>query len=323
VTPATVVLEPDNDYMNGIEPKIEIIKPFEDSFELMKKILFQPFSFEKWLVIGFAAFLTYFNTGGGFRFPTGGRWTNHSSTQSDNFRSFIEQLSPMWWILIGAGGLLLLTVMVVLMWVRARGHFIFIDCIVRNRAAIVQPWKEYRTEGNSYFIFSLLLTLGMIVLMMAVAIAVILPVLFLSQHDHNGLALLALLLLVIILPILFVFMTIVQFVAPVMYRRRCKAWPAFSDLLSVLGEHPGVFILYFLFSIALGIGVVITMMLAACLTCCIAAIPYVGTVILLPVYVLLQSFSLLFLRQFGSDYDVWAALPQSEPPPIQPPPLPS
>ncbi|PYL61716.1 MAG: hypothetical protein DMF24_06460 [Verrucomicrobia bacterium] len=28
--------------------------------------------------------------------------------------------------------------------------------------------------------------------------------------------------------------------------------------------------------------------------------------ILLPVFVLLRSFSLLFLRQFGPDYDAWA-----------------
>ncbi len=47
--------------------------------------------------------------------------------------------------------------------------------------------------------------------------------------------------------------------------------------------------------------------IVTCLTCCIAAIPYVGTVILLPVFVLLRSFSLLFLRQFGPDYDVWAS----------------
>jgi hypothetical protein len=311
--------------MSEGEPKIEIIKPFEDAFELMKKILFQPFNFEKWLVVGFAAFLTYLTGGGfgGFRFPTGGRWTNHSATQSDNFRSFIEQLGPLGWSLIGIGVLLFLALMVVLTWVRARGHFIFIDCIVRNRAAIVEPWKVYRAEGNSYFVFSLLVMIGMIGLMMAIAIAILVPVLILSQHDHNGLALLPLLLLVIILPILFVFMTIVQFVAPVMYRRRCKALLAFSDLLSLLSDHLGVFILYFLFSIALAIGVAIAVMLATCLTCCIAAIPYVGTVILLPVYVFLQSFSLLFLQQFGSDYDVWAALRQSEPPPIQPPPLPS
>jgi hypothetical protein len=62
---------------------------------------------------------------------------------------------------------------------------------------------------------------------------------------------------------------------------------------------------------------------AACLTCCIAAIPYIGTVILLPLHVTLYGFTLLFLRQFGLEYDAWAgALPASQisPPPIEPPP---
>jgi hypothetical protein len=43
--------------MNGDQPKIEIFEPFGAAFELMKRILFQPFDFAKWLVIGFAAFL--------------------------------------------------------------------------------------------------------------------------------------------------------------------------------------------------------------------------------------------------------------------------
>jgi hypothetical protein len=45
--------------------------------------------------------------------------------------------------------------------------------------------------------------------------------------------------------------------------------------------------------------------MAMCATCCVVLIPYVGTVILLPVFVLMRSYLLLFLRQFGSEYDVW------------------
>jgi hypothetical protein len=50
-----------------------------------------------------------------------------------------------------------------------------------------------------------------------------------------------------------------------------------------------------------------------CATCCIVAIPYVGTVILLPMHIFFQGFLLLFLRQFGSDYDVWAGITQAPP----------
>src|SRR5437764_494640 len=58
--------------MNGSGSKIEIFKPFGESFELMKKILFQPFDLKKWPVIGFAAWVANLGGGGGdadFNYP--------------------------------------------------------------------------------------------------------------------------------------------------------------------------------------------------------------------------------------------------------------
>jgi hypothetical protein len=303
--------------MNGAAPKIEIFTPFGQAFELTKKILFQPFDLKKWCVIGFAAFLTYFNGGGfpGFHFP--GNWANQTPTERQDFRSVVSGLEPIWWVLIGVSILALLTIIVVLTWLRARGHFIFIDCIVRNRAAIAHPWHEYRVEGNSYFFFSLLVVLSILGLMVLMALLIIVPAILLDSHGRHGLVFIPVLVFTVIFLIVVFCATVIQFVAPVMYRRRCRAWPAFRDLLKLLGQHIGVFILYFLFSIVLGIAMVILILVATCATCCIAAIPYIGTVVLLPVYVFVQSFSLLFLRQFGPDYDVWAGLSEPTPPPIQ------
>ncbi len=63
-------------HMNGTEPKIEIFKPFGEAFELMKRILFQPFDVKKWFVIGFAAWLANLGSasdsrGGRLRFDFG------------------------------------------------------------------------------------------------------------------------------------------------------------------------------------------------------------------------------------------------------------
>src|SRR6266542_4082607 len=91
--------------MNGTKPKIEIFKPFGEAFELMKKILFQPFDLKKWIIIG-------------------------------------------------------LVVILLFLWLKARGNFVFTDCIVRNRGTIVEPWREYRKEGNSYFGFILAVAFG-------------------------------------------------------------------------------------------------------------------------------------------------------------------
>ena len=318
--------------MNGATTKIEIFKPFGDAFELTKKILFQPFDLKKWCVIGFAAFLTYLTGFGfpGFHFPGGGSWTNHVSTNHEDFRSVINQLGPIWLALIVIGFFVVIAVFVVLTWVRSRGHFIFIDCIVRNRGAIAQPWNEYSAEGNSYFVFLLVATLALLAVVAAFIVLLLGGMLLLNYRAHHGVASVLSLVLVGIglFLLLSLFGLLIQFVAPVMYRRRCKAWPAFVDLVSLLGKHVGVFVLYFLFSIVVGVGIALAMFAVICATCCIAAIPYVGTVILLPIFVFMQSFSLLFLRQFGPDYDVWASVAPLEtaaaslPPPIPPVPPP-
>jgi hypothetical protein len=308
--------------VNGSEPKIEIFKPFGEAFELTKKILFQPFNFEKWLIIGFAAFLTHLSGGGfNFNFPFNGNWNATAQSQEENVRSFLDQLTPSLLVLIGIGILLAIAVFVVLTWVRARGHFIFIDCIVQNRGAIVQPWKEYRTEGNSYFIFLICFFLCFLAFIVAIALIVVLPIVIINPSEHGAIAFLPLASLIIILPALLLFLSLVPFAAPLMYHRRCKAWAVVTDLLSLLGQHLGIFILYVLFSFVVGLAITVAMVMLMCMTCCIAAIPYVGTVIFLPIYVFFQSFSLLFIRQFGPDYDVWSTVPEPEMPPI-PPPLP-
>lgn len=94
-------------------------------------------------------------------------------------------------------------------------------------------------------------------------------------------------------------------------------------------QHLGPVILYLLFSIVLAIAFVAIACVLTCVTCCITAIPYVGTVILLPVYVFFMAFLLLFIRQFGPEYDAWANIaPVQAPPPTlieprttEPPPI--
>src|SRR5207247_5734224 len=118
-----------------------------------------------------------------------------------------------------------------------------------------------------------------------------------------------------------------QFMIPVMYRRRCRALDAFFDVSRLILARPGPIILYVLFGIVLVLAFLISSTIISCLTCCIAALPYISSVVLLPAFVWLLSFKLLFLRQFGPEYDVWAALDASAlsaapaEPPVQPPPL--
>ena len=122
--------------MNGSEPRIEIFKPFGEAFELMKKILFQPFELKKWLVIGFAAWLANLGAGGGgignFNYPDNRR------EGAEKFNEAIGQI-PQPVLITGICVLICVVLLLIVLfaWLRARGRFIFVDCVVRNRAAIV------------------------------------------------------------------------------------------------------------------------------------------------------------------------------------------
>jgi hypothetical protein len=122
----------------------------------------------------------------------------------------------------------------------------------------------------------------------------------------------------------FGFALTLQLMIPVMYRQRCRAMDAFRQTLRLIVDRPGPVLLYMLFFLVLVIAAAMISCALTCVTCCIAAIPYIGAVILLPLPVTLGAFSLLFLRQFGPDYDVWADfMPPEFLPMLMPPPAPS
>ena len=316
--------------MNGSEPRIEIFKPFGEAFELMKKILFQPFDLRKWLVIGFAAFLASLSGGFTSSFNPLSRW----STREDN-KAIAESLHDVWsegqiewWViaLIAAGALIILALVLVVAWVGARGRFIFTDCIVRNRAAIVVPWKEFRVEANSFFMFSVLAFLTLITFAIVGILGLALPLILRGHGARPGTGLLIAfcVFLFVLVCLAFGFALTLQLMIPVMYRQRCRAMDAFRQTLRLIVDRPGPVLLYMLFFLVLVIAAAMISCALTCVTCCIAAIPYIGAVILLPIPVTLGAFSLLFLRQFGPDYDVWAGfMPPEFLPMLMPPPAPS
>jgi hypothetical protein len=291
--------------VNRDEPKIEIFKPFGEAFELMKKILFQPFDFKKWLVIGFVAWLANLaGSGGGFNYQYDRR--EHVQTLNQTISQIPQPV-----LITGICVLicLVLALVLVVAWLRARGGFMFTDCIVKNRGAVAAPWREFRTEGNSYFLFSLLvgfiLLIAAAVLSLPFMVPIIADVTFRHTHTVYLISTIAAWAFVMIL-LLVAWSVLASFMGPIMYVRRCRAFEAFGAAAGLISEHPGEVLLYWLFLIVLALASALVACVVTCATCCITAIPYVGTVILLPVFVLLRSFSLLFIRQFGPDYDVWA-----------------
>jgi hypothetical protein len=313
--------------MNGPARKIEIFAPFNQAIELTRLILLRPFDITKWLVIGFAAFLSgWFNSGGGSINPWSFRGWNTSNAQPPTFqfRSFnIDHAGVLFFVLIAVLVIVFFAFLILWLWITARGRFIFIDCIVRNRAAIDEPWREFRREGNRFFLFLIVLMIASIAVVALLAGLVFGSlILWRNYHISNIPALLVLVPIAVFAWVAFAVVVnlITYFMPPVMYARRCSPGEAARGLLQLVLDEPAPFILFILLMIALWIGWIMVGCLVTCLTCCLASLPYIGTVIVLPVPVFFRSFSLLFLRQFGPGWDVWGKIPVPEtttPPPVQ------
>ena len=73
------------------------------------------------------------------------------------------------------------------------------------------------------------------------------------------------------------------------------------------------FVLYVLFQIVLNLVIGIMILLAILVTCCVAgclmALPFVGTVVLLPVLVFKRAYPLYYLAQHGAQYEVFPVAP--------------
>ena len=294
---------------------IEIFTPFGEAYELTKKILFRPFDFAKWLAIGVGAWLATF-FGGSFHYR------NTSTNWHTRYFSFHERHSlhdlPLWVIpVVLIGSLVVLALVALFLWLNARGRFMFTDCIVRNRGAVVEPWREYRAEANSFFVFQLVIALCSLFSLGGLGVALMLSW-YWTRAVISAVFLVVLFLMWILLMIFVSLIT--RFMVPVMYRRRCGAMEAFRAVWPLVTSHLWVFILFVLFNIVLYLAAMILSCVVGCVTCCIAALPYVGTVVLLPVVMTLSAFPLCFIRQFGDSYDVWAVVrPIDLPPPTIPP----
>ncbi|MHC4085871.1 MAG: DUF7544 domain-containing protein [Planctomycetota bacterium] len=316
--------------MTPQETEISVIDPISPAIDWVKTILFRPFDLGKWFIIGFCAWLAYLGEGGGG--GGGGGPSNFSSGQQQglqieealhNAKEFLNE--NLYWILPMAITVTVLIIIIVLVitWLNSRGRFMFLHCVALNKAEVVAPWHKFRKQANSLFLFRIVLGLiSFAVMMLLVAVLIVIGVLlFAGGGNPNpfGILLMILLSICLILPTAIVFMVISKFtrdfVVPIMFLRKGTCMTAWREFWKLLTDNKGKFTIYILFQIviALAIGIIITacMCITCCCLACILAIPYIGTVLMLPVLVFDRSYSLLYLRQYGSNFDVFEPEPDS------------
>lgn len=316
---------------------IRVADPFSPAFERMKKFLFEPFDLGRWFNLGVGAWLAALGSGGGLNFPTQG--FSNLGQGSDSSGSpgtggaeavgdfLTEHLGV---IVVVAVSVLAVIILLgfLLSWLSARGQFMLLDNIVYERAEVSKPWNQFKTLANSLFIFKAVYGLA--------ATLVFLPLLFLvfmgavnymnlislttALEQYLPAALLhitpgttvGLILVLVVLGFVSFYVTLFldDFIVPIMYRQGVRVMDAWSKFLPLLGANVGSFFLYSLFRLLIAMGggmavgavILVTCFIAACLL----IIPYLGSVLTLPIPVLMRGYSIHFLRQFGPSFDALA-----------------
>ena len=310
--------------MNEEQPiTVSVLDPLTPAFERVKTVLFRPFDLGRWFTIGFCAWLAYLGGGGGGG-GGGPRWQSRPRDVGQGFHQAKEFiLDNVYWIVPVAvmGVILVIAVHLLFTWLSSRGRFMFLHCVAEDKAEVKIPWTKFRKNANSLFLFRIVV--GIIGFLMAAIFGLIVLFVALSMKAAlgfnvftiTGAILSALLFITLAIVFALIQKFTMDFVVPVMFLRTTSCVAAWREFLALLSTNKARFTLYILFQIVIAIAIGAIVLTAALVTCCCAAcilaIPYIGTVLMLPVLVFKRAYSLYYFQQFGPQFDVFGL--ESEP----------
>lgn len=305
--------------MNGSQPStVSVIDPISPAIERVRTILFDPFDLGKWFVIGFCAWLALLGdpSGGG-----GGTNIQFPIRQAELPRQIEPVIDNLHWIIPVVVGVAVIVIglWLVLLWLGSRGQFMFLHCVAQNRAEVTNPWHRFRDHANSLFAFRAVV--GLIAFVLVLAPLLVGGILIATSPAAFDLRLPTVVGVVAIFAYAFLVALIASligrftkdFAVPIMYLYTPSSLAAWRILLDLLSANKGRFFLYILFQIVIAAAIGALIVLAVCCTCCLAAclfaVPYIGTVALLPVHAFRRSYSLYYLAQYGHQLNVFAPQP--------------
>ena len=187
--------------------------------------------------------------------------------------------------------------------------------VVHDKAEISDPWHKFRKQGNSLFIFEFLwgwFVFAIFVLLAAYCFNTGKDLYFTHAPKavvFTGITQMILMFIVFFIIGGYVSLFLKNFVVPIMYKQDVGIIAGWKKFIVLFGKKALPFLVYGLFILVLGFAVAIAIISLSLITCCIGllliAIPYIGTVILLPISYTYRALGIEFLAQFGDEYNVF------------------
>jgi hypothetical protein len=289
--------------------------------ERSKQLLF-PFKGEKWFALGFTVFMAQCGESGGgsFNLPSlpsgsgpshrtggsGGPAAEFQKTIEEGLKAFNADLALYVSLAIGAV-LLAFGIWAFVLWFSSRAKLMFVESVIWDRVDVSAQWSRAAELGFSLFKFRVAFSLGGGVVMLS-SIAAAAFVAFPNWQSGQFLGTRALIgysifggaTLFLGLPLGIALALLDDFVVPLMVVRNVRvgsAWSAFRS--EVLSGNVGGVILFYLLRFVLAIAIATAAFIITCVTCCLTALPYLGTVILLPIFVFSRAYPLFYMQQLG------------------------
>jgi len=282
-----------------------------------KRMLFQPFDPMKWFVLGFVIFLASLISSDG-----GSGWGgSRMQDRLDRHRCSSEGVNELqqgaqwlldhlgWILLIGIAAFVVINLIgVVFQYLGSRGHFMFLECVIENKAEVAVPWRNAGRPAWSLFLWRIaifILLFWCFVLLLALPALGMVRVAAAGEFSFPGSLLSLLPFVAIFIPLAILVsladLLIRDFVTPVMAIRQLDLLGAVEQSWALWRGHWGNLILYLFFRLVIGFLAGIVGMAVACLTCCIGLLPVIYQTITAPIHVFVRSWSLAILEQMDPE----------------------
>lgn len=319
---------------------IDFGRAIQTAWDRMTIILFRPFDFAKWGLIGFNAFLALLGEGGvaiNNPIPSSSQKTSYEFNTVPQalhaFKQFTTWAGDLpnnpWLKLMVCLGAAYVVIWLVLTWVGCRAQFVFLDNIVRNRAALAVPWQRYGRQGMVWFGFHLgLVALSFLFLATAVGAFLFLNWTWISAgRDPGGTEIAMAVVVFLVFFVLGIIGMAILFlvhsmVLPLYFTQRMSLVTALLAVMTLVFTRPISMFVYLLLSFVIVILSAFiscfALLTAFCATlsiaCWVSCFPFVGTMLMsmvlcqliLPLLIFQRCFQLGVLEQFGPQYDVFS-----------------
>ncbi|MDX2177059.1 MAG: hypothetical protein SF028_11380 [Candidatus Sumerlaeia bacterium] len=283
--------------------------PIDGAKEWTGRLLF-PFDLSRWISFSVGLFLAVLSTG-----------LINVNISPEVFQGGVQAIGAVVGMCFG------IVIALLLGWVGAVGEFVFLEYTLTGETDLSSAWARGSAPGTSLFLLHLAAGFVGLVLMAPVSFIYAERMLAImeSVEQQGGqmepqqvFAMLADLFTsstpLVAAGCCFGFLAVAfntishDIVVPLMYRWRVSSFRAIGIAFRLMGSNVGVFIGYFAVRFCIGVLFWLTHMvyvLACCVAFCLPFIPVVGQVAILPLHMWRRTYTVLFLEQFGPEWEIF------------------